>query len=723
MDQVPSSGLKLEVEGRLEAVLLQAAMEQVREEEFAKEDGWINGLEGWEVRVGEGPVVVEEEGGMVRLDLSLLQPGGIVVLAVTPGEEQEAALAGLGARDGAALTAATAPLTLLDVQFVLFQCDQEGREAGWGAYEVPGHGALNYCGLAGVAAVLDTMRPSSDLGHPLAVNLRAGDWLLDYTLARLAASPATALLAAWLDEAFRHLRRLPRFLIPTYFDSIVMEVWAAVHRHTLSLLSPFVSGGSDFIQRLALGGVIHTAAVPSAPLPPLSPLLQPPPLLPSPTLAAGLPHFSTGYMRSWGRDTFISLRGALLIPGRLVEARDIILGYAATLRHGLIPNLLDGGKAARFNCRDAVWWWLRAVLDYCDISGDHGVMAAPVLRLWPQDNAENGPTVEQALADVIQEALDTHLHGLAFRERNAGRTIDEHMRDEGFNNRIGVDPATGFVFGGNVWNCGTWMDKMGSSSESGNKGVPSSPRDGSAVELVGLSYSCLRDLASLPSYPHKTLATTFSSLTAWADTIQANFDRHFWVGGEEGAEVEPHPHLVNCTSMYKDSVGSGGQYTDYQLRPNAAIALAVAPDLACPRRAWAALEVMAARLLGPLGLATLDPADWAYRGDYHNSEQGGDPATAHGANYHQGPEWLWPVGFYCRALLATARRLGEEEREVAAEQVGRILARHQAHLTSSPWLGLPELTNRKGAVCEDSNPIQAWSMACLLDAVYDLHHT
>merc|ERR1719319_797904 len=193
------------------------------------------------------------------------------------------------------------------------------------------------------------------------------------------------------------------------------------------------------------------------------------------------------------------------------------------------------------------------------------------------------------------------------------------MRDEGFNNRIGVDPATGFVFGGDVWNCGTWMDKMGSSSESGNKGVPSSPRDGSAVELVGLSYSCLRDLAS------------------WADTIQANFDRHFWVGGEEGAEVEPHPHPVNCTSMYKDSVGSGGQYTDYQLRPNAAIALAVAPDLACPRRAWAALGVMAARLLGPLGLATLDPADWAYRGDYHNSEQGGDPATAHGANYHQGP--------------------------------------------------------------------------------------
>lgn len=97
----------------------------------------------------------------------------------------------------------------------------------------------------------------------------------------------------------------------------------------------------------------------------------------------------------------------------------------------------------------------------------------------------------------MQEALTIHFQGLIFRERNAGKAIDEHMLDGGFNNQIGVNPSTGFVFGGNVLNCGTWMDKMGSSEKAGNKGLPSTPRDGSAVELVGLQMAVLRFMENL----------------------------------------------------------------------------------------------------------------------------------------------------------------------------------------------------------------------------------
>jgi predicted glycogen debranching enzyme len=75
------------------------------------------------------------------------------------------------------------------------------------------------------------------------------------------------------------------------------------------------------------------------------------------TIVAGYPWFT-----DWGRDTFIAIRGLCLATGRLEEARDILLEWAAAVSEGMLPNRFpDHGEAPEFNAVDASLWYVIAV--------------------------------------------------------------------------------------------------------------------------------------------------------------------------------------------------------------------------------------------------------------------------------------------------------------------------------------------------------------------------
>uniref|UniRef100_A0A8D8RVX4 Glycogen debranching enzyme n=1 Tax=Cacopsylla melanoneura TaxID=428564 RepID=A0A8D8RVX4_9HEMI len=734
-------GKGIKVDGVVGQVLLEAGLRHSSGDRykspdlatFARDPHLINGLTEYTLDLNENiapsqasylRVTPTQDGGS-RLDFtSNFKPGCVLAVRITPIDSAKIALSKLSLVFDFSHNVTS--LSLSDLNKVLYCC---GEEDG-GTYNVPNYGHLVYCGLQGILSLMSDVSRTNDLGHPVCANLRDGPWLMQYLSTRLKQNPSTTPLGDVLDVLFEPLNDIPRYLVPCYFHATLTRVCEALVQQCYDMMSDFVQDGSSFVKALALTSVQMGGIVASAPLPPLSSSLLPP--LPPPvavTCAAGLPHFSTGYMRNWGRDTFIALRGLFLLTGRYQEARFIILGFAGTLRHGLIPNLLDGGYNARYNCRDAVWWWLYTLQCYVNEAPNGlAILQDKVNRLFPTDDSE-ATSVDQPLYEVVQEAVERHFQGVVFRERNAGTAIDAHMVSQGFDNQIGVHPVTGFVFGGNQWNCGTWMDKMGSSERAGTKGRPASPRDGSAVELVGLSKATVRWLAELNKkgdYPYAGVSRTCQDGTRvswtyeeWNAKIQASFEPHFWIplAGPLAPE-ETRPDLVNRRGIYKDSYGASQPWFDYQLRCNYPIAMVVAPELFTPANALTALALTEATLLSPgMGIRTLDPGDWSYRGDYCNDNDSDDPTVAHGFNYHNGPEWLWPVGFYLRARLQFT---SPATRSATIADIRSYLARHFVHLTTSPWRGLPELTNKEGKECPGSCQTQAWSGSTILEVLNDV---
>jgi len=682
-------------------------------------------------------------------------PGTVLVLETILEEKEREALTLLSKiDDDRGLKRCFTTLQNVDFNYLFYLCEPEERavtDGRDGTYYIPNYGATVFAGIQGFVTILQKIREKNDMGHPFFDHLRTGNWPMDYIKYRLRRyaeqnkSDKFNALLRWLEEYFDAVQKMPRYLIPKYFDKVVMKLYlSGVHYvvtelmdHSRVTIQPSMS---EFMTHLILTSVQFVAAFRNYPL--IAPELVAEGEFPE-TLAAGLPYFCAGHMRVWGRDTFISLRGLLLYNGRFKEAQNIILGFASTMRHGLIPNLLDQGRNPRYNSRDAVWWWLAAVQDYCKLSPE-GVnfLQTPVIRIFPtDDHIHNGQKsyVTMKLSQVVFETLSRHAAGIYFRERNAGPQLDNKMKPEGFDIQITVDIETSFIFGGNQYNCGTWMDKMGESYRAGNFGTPATPRDGAAIEIVALLKYTLKWVKSLSEehptlFPYKGVEVlnrnhntlVFFSWKDWEDKLQMNFEKYFWIplNPQDDGRYVINKNVVHRRGIYKDVYGSSIPWHDYQLRPNQCIAMALAPELFDAEHARTALTLIEKTLLAPLGMRTLDPQDLRFRPNYDNSVDSDDYLTSKGFNYHQGPEWVWLFGYFLRAKLkfSNLSMPSAQQRIELANEIRKLLVPHRQAIAESPWCSLPELTNANGAFCRDGCPSQAWSVASIIDAIDELEH-
>jgi predicted glycogen debranching enzyme len=211
------------------------------------------------------------------------------------------------------------------------------------------------------------------------------------------------------------------------------------------------------------------------------------------------------WFESWGRDTFVSLPGLLLVTGRFEDARRVFLSYAHYCKSGLIPNFIpDRGEQASYNTVDATLWYVNAVFQYLKYTGDFDFVHD---HLW----------------DTLKEILDKHVHGTSYG--------------------IHVDSDGLLLHGPQL----TWVD-------SSVEGKPVNPRAGKAVEIQALWHNGLKILALLAEkFGEKDRA---ESIAAMADRAKRSFLEKFWnaertclydVIAQDGNDASLRPNqIVTC---------------------------------------------------------------------------------------------------------------------------------------------------------------------------------
>lgn len=215
---------------------------------------------------------------------------------------------------------------------------------------------------------------------------------------------------------------------------------------------------------------------------------------------AGLPWFNN----YWGRDSFISLPGALLVTGRFEEAREILLSFAEfqsmdteAEHYGRVPNFVSLQTVA-YNTADGTPWFVIQAASYYAHTGDADFLE----RI--------GPVVDRAVEGAMR-----------------------HVDTQGF-----------FTHGDQE----TWMDA------SAGPGLEWSPRGNRAVEIQGLWHEMLLAAAALAeARNHPIDANVYRAhaavvagicLTAFHDPQRNLFFDHLDRDGSADAQLRPNQLLA-----------------------------------------------------------------------------------------------------------------------------------------------------------------------------------
>jgi predicted glycogen debranching enzyme len=332
----------------------------------------------------------------------------------------------------------------------------------------------------------------------------------------------------------------------------------------------------------------------------------------------------------------ISLEGLTLTTGRWREAGYILRTFAHYVRDGLLPNLFPEGG------REGLYHTADATLWFFHAIHRYLLTTGD----WP---------TLQVLLPTLRDIVEHHLRGTRFG--------------------IGVDTQDHLLHQGDADRPLTWMD-----AKVGDWIV--TPRRGKAVEINALWYNALRVFAGwLRKEESETAARTYDEL---ARRVRDSFNRRFW--------------YADGGYLYDVIDGDGGD--DSACRPNQLLAVSLDYPVLDQERWAAVVDVVAKRLLCPVGLRSLAPGHPDYKARYYGDVRARDAA------YHQGTVWAWLIGPFIDAWL----KVHPEDRRAAR----RFLGGFTEHLSEACVGSVSEIFDAEAPFTPRGCVAQAWSVAEVL---------
>ena len=580
---------------------------------------------------------------------------------------------------------------------------------------------------------------------------------------------------------------LPSFIKPVYFEKIVISIYQNIIRASLGKIPSYILNFGDFAIGLSLcryefikKNIISSFNNKLIKKYDTNQKLNENQNMNDLHISSGLP-LNDKNSKISTRDILISFNSLFLIPKLFYEAKVILKLIGSTMKYGLIPDKIDNSNNIKYSSRDTCWYYIKAIKDYIYSTMDYKFLKEQVYLLYLPENVNNSYFKQKTkkckkvftVENIIQFIFQYHAQGINFIDKKTEqqpyqrrpifkKNIDNTVLN-GLKINIYLDIETGFIYGGNKLNSGTWMNHIGSSIKAKNINIPATPRDGADIEIIALLYNCLNfviDLNYKNYYSYKNVILSNNEVYTfyqWSLVIKKNFEKKFFV-------KKIFSHFQNKINIYKDYIikpnnTNNIKITDenekvndnkeieeekeeFKLRPNILLAIYYAPDLFITENIIKVLENIEKYLLRPeiinenlngmIGIKTLDKTDIDYIGKLDLKETS-NYKTSCGFNIHNGVEFVWLYGIYLMIKIKYKFNFNYDyiendskdsfipkQTDEMVRYVSKKLIPFIKYMKENKYMGVPEIIDEIGNVSNEGNQSDLKSMATFFELINKL---